>query len=340
MSRWNEVRDDRVHMTVNHPFSVARAVSFACAALLLCSRPLAGQTGYYNLDSGRPMRIEDAIPTELREIELQFLPLRGERVSDGTERFRLEPKIAYGLLPRTEVEVRVPLMDVRVPNSSESVGVASIAIGALHAFDVETGMIPAFAVAAELVAPAGSLSAPIGSYSVKGLLTKTLPFGRVHLNAGGGTWSARVPTSSSTAGTLCGNAPGVPPCMIPDVPCNVAPTTNSGMSPSYFCAPAAATEAAAVSGGPPSSGAHWTAGIAFDHTLPMISTLFAADLVVDRFARLYPLDDWTAELGVRHQLTPELIADAGVARRFAGTTQSTSVVLGISYAAPLRALFH
>jgi hypothetical protein len=128
--------------------------------------------------------------------------------------------------------------------------------------------------------------------------------------------------------------------MIPDVPCNVVPSSNAAVSPNYFCAPAVTAQAAAVPGAPPATGAHWTAGIAFDHTLPMISTLFAADLVVDRFARLYPLDDWTAELGVRHQLTPELIADGGVARRFAGTTQSTSIVIGISYSAPLRALFH
>jgi hypothetical protein len=96
---------------------------------------------------------------------------------------------------------------------------------------------------------------------------------------------------------------------------------------------AAATET------PRTTGAHWSAGLGIDRTLPMISTLFTADLVIDRFAGLYTRDDWTAEIGVRRQLTPELIADVGVGRRFAGVTQSTSVVLGVSYSGPLRALF-
>ena len=82
------------------------------------------------------------------------------------------------------------------------------------------------------------------------------------------------------------------------------------------------------------------AGVGFDHTLPLTSTLLAADLVIDRFAGLYSRDDWTAEIGGRRQLTPELIIDAGIARRFIGTTQSTSVLIGVSYSAPLRSLIH
>jgi hypothetical protein len=107
--------------------------------------------------------------------------------------------------------------------------------------------------------------------------------------------------------------------------------------PSFACAPSSATlPSPAV---PPTIGAHWMGGLAIDHTFPMVSTLLIADLAVDRYVGLYPLDDWTAELGVRHQLTPELMADFGLARRFAGTTQSTSVTLGVTYAAPLRALY-
>lgn len=316
----------------------------ACIALLFCVRALDAQTGYYDLDSGRPTRIEDAVPTELREIELQFLPLRLERVGDGTQRYRLEPKVAYGVLPRTEVEVRAPLMDVRSPGRAETVGLASVAVGALYALNVETGAMPALALAGEMVIPAGSLAARTGSYSLKGLLTKTLPFARLQLNIAGGTWSVAPPSSAPDVGTgtVCGNAPGVPPCLIPDVPCDVVPAALDAPRDAarFSCAASVAANAASASGTPRTTGAHWTAGVGIDHTFPMISTLIAADLAVDRFAGLYPLDDWTAELGVRHQLTPELMADVGVARRFAGTTQSTSAILGVSYAAPLRRLFH
>jgi hypothetical protein len=320
---------------------ILRGTPVAIAFAIGPARRLTAQTGYYNLDSGRPTRVEDAMPTALQEIELQFLPLRVERLGDGTERLRFEPKIAYGILPRTEIEARMPLMDVRVPHSAEATGIASAALGALHAFNSETGSVPALAVAAEWVLPVGSLSAAVGSYSVKGLATKTLPFGRLHVNVGGGTWSARIPgASSSTAGTLCGNAPGVPPCLIPDVPCDLVPGALApNGSTAFSCAPAAGA-AIVASGAPRTTGPHWTAGLGVDRTLPMISTLLTADLVVDRFAGLYTRDDWTAEIGVRRQLTPELIADVGAGRRFAGTTQSTSVVFGISYSAPLRALVH
>lgn len=327
------------------PAAVLRVLSprLVCIVLLPTARALPAQTGYYNLDAGRPTRVEDAIPTDLREIELQFLPLRVERVGDGTERIRFEPKVAYGIFSRTEIEVRAPIMDQRASSTPETIGLASIGVGALHALNTETSGLPALALAGEMVLPAGSLSAPTGSYSLKALMTKTLPFARLQLNVGGGTWSARVSPALGSTGTLCGNAPGVPPCLIPDVPCDVvaAPLELPHNGPAFSCAGVAPTlTTTAAAGAQRSTGAHWTAGLGIDHTLPMISTLITADIVVDRFVGLYPLDDWTAEAGVRRQLTPELILDAGLSRRFVGTTQSTSVVLGLGYGAPVRALFH
>ena len=302
---------------------------------LFCARAACGQTSYYNLDSGRPTRVEDAIATTLGELEIQVLPLRGEWVSDGTQRIRVEPKLSYGVLPLTEIELRVPFVTSRSPGSAETAGIASAGVSALHAFNVETRW-PALAVAAEVVLPVGSLSAKTASYSVKGLATKTFRFARLELNAGGGTWSIRPPTAAATGGggTLCGNAPGVPPCLIPDVPCNVVP---SGLSsgPSFACMPAAAPVAIAAAATPASSGAHWMAGLGVDHTFPLVSTLIIADIVVDRFVGLYPLDDWTAEIGLRKQFAPQLVVDLGFGRHFAGTTQGTSVTVGMSYSTPL-----
>lgn len=53
------------------------------------------------------------------------------------------------------------------------------------------------AVAGELVLPVSTLSAPTGSYSLKALATRTFRFGRVELNAGGGTWSILLPPPSA-----------------------------------------------------------------------------------------------------------------------------------------------
>src|SRR5205814_1038887 len=111
----------------------------------VAARPAAGQSSYYNLDSGRPARIEDALPTA---------------------RFRVEPKLSYGILPMTEIELRVPVLYVRAAGSAPTTGIASTGIGALHAFNVETQW-PALALAAEAVLSVGPLSAPTGSYSAK-----------------------------------------------------------------------------------------------------------------------------------------------------------------------------
>ena len=272
----------------------------------------------------------------LGELEIQLLPLRGEWVGDGTQRIASSRKCRTACCRLTEIELRVPFVTSRSPGSAETAGIASAGVGALHAFNVETRW-PALAVATELVLPVGSMSATTASYSVKGLLTKTFRFARLELNAGGGTWSIRPPTSPVTGGggTLCGNAPGVPPCLIPDVPCNVVP---SGLStgPSFACMPSAAPAAIAAATTPATTGAHWTAALGVDHTFPLVSTLVIADIVVDRFAGLYPLDDWTAEIGLRKQFAPQVVVDLGLGRHFAGTTQGTSATVGMSYSTPLR----
>ena len=311
----------------------ARRRSGAVLLAMVCTRAARAQTGYYNLDSGRPTRVEDAISTPRGELEVQVLPIRLESLGDGTQRFRVEPKVAYGILPLTEIELRVPLLYTRSPNASPTTGIASAGVGALHAFNAETSW-PALALAAEAVLPVGSMSATTVSYSVKGLLTKTLPFARFHLNAGGGTWSIRPPPAPTFGGTLCGNAPGVPPCLIPDVPCSVAPMSVTE-GPSFACMPAASVGTTSAAGSSPTSGAHWTASLGIDHTFPLASALVIADIVVDRYDGLYLLDDWTTELGFRSQVAPQLVFDVGLARRFAGSTQSTSFTVGATYSLPL-----
>ena len=307
-------------------------IQLSFLGLLLAGGTASAQTGYYNLDSGRPTRIEDALPTPRGELEAQFLPLRAEWVSDGTARQRVEPKIAYGVLPMTEIEVRVPLVRSQTPGSAATVGIASAAVSALHAFNVETRW-PALALTGEVVLPVGSLSAPTTSYSIKGLLTKTLPFARIEVNAGGGTWSIRLPPPGPVATpNQCGD-PGQPPCLPPDVPCSVGPANAGGLS--LTCAPSTVTTLSSASAPTQrGSGPHWMAALGFDHTFPLVSTLIIADVVVDRFEGLYALNDWTAEIGMRKQLTPQVVADVGFSRRFAGTTQATWATLGLSYSLP------
>jgi hypothetical protein len=89
-------------------------------ALTAAPRALVAQTEYYDLDAGRPTRVEDASPTERSELEIQLAPVRLEWVDGGMQRWRMEPKLSYGVLPFTEIELRAPL--VAAPEGGQQIG--------------------------------------------------------------------------------------------------------------------------------------------------------------------------------------------------------------------------
>jgi hypothetical protein len=139
------------------------------------------QTDYYNTDRGRPVQIEDAYPTERYAFELKLAPVRLERASGGVYRWEVEPEVAYGILPRTQLEVGVPIAYAEVGSERRS-GLAGIDLSVLHNLNVETRTLPALGVRADLRAPVGNL-APENTYgSVTALATRTLRALRVHLN--------------------------------------------------------------------------------------------------------------------------------------------------------------
>jgi hypothetical protein len=82
----------------------ARAAS-ALLLLLLAAAPLAAQKDYYKLDRNRPTTITGAYTTERYAIEAKLAPLRLERERGGVYHWGFDPEIAYGILPRTSIEV-------------------------------------------------------------------------------------------------------------------------------------------------------------------------------------------------------------------------------------------
>jgi hypothetical protein len=323
--------------------SLSALLGALCA---LVATSMQAQRDYFNLDAGRPTRVEDAVPTERHELEMQFASLRAERFADGSTRWRYDPKVAYGILPFTELELRAPLLLVSPPSPApRTIGFASVAVGALHAFNLETADLPALALAGEVVLPAGSLAAPGTAFSVKALVSKTLPLVRVHVNAAAGTWSA-WPAPPPPSGASCGTGQaGVPPCAYPafppDAPCNVMPSAEvSAQSASASCAPTAASTGGRLRAvtSAQNHGTRWTVAAGLDHALPLQSTLVVADIIAERFIGLYDPVDWTAEIGVRHQLTPQLVADVGIGWHFAGAIQSTTLSLGLGYGIPARVI--
>jgi len=168
---------------MQHRTSSLLRAGVAVTAMLAAgiATPLAAQTDYYNTDAGRPIRIEDAYPIERRAFELQAAPLRLERNRGGQYRWGIEPEFAYGIFPRTQVEVGVPLAWIDAGLGARTTGVAGIDIGILHNLNVET-RLPALAIAADVLLPVGNLGPDKAYPSLKGIATKTFSWARFHVN--------------------------------------------------------------------------------------------------------------------------------------------------------------
>ncbi|MGZ8471578.1 MAG: hypothetical protein ACXW61_17230 [Gemmatirosa sp.] len=145
------------------------------------AQPLAAQTDYYNTDAGRPITIEDAYPVERRAVELQLAPLRLERARGGVYHWGVEPEIAIGVLPRTQLEVGLPLAVVEGAGGRQHAGLAGVELSVLHNLNVET-TIPALAIVGDVLVPAGRLGPDRAYPSLKGIATKTFPWARFHVN--------------------------------------------------------------------------------------------------------------------------------------------------------------
>jgi hypothetical protein len=154
----------------------------ALVALAFAPRAQA-QTDYYNTDAGRPVRIEDAYPTERYAFELQIAPVRVERIGGGGYVWGIEPEIGYGILPRTHLEIGVPLVALDVPGTPNRSGAAGVELSMLHNLNAETAGLPAFGIAAEVVLPTGPFGPERVIPSVTGLVTRTFSLLRAHVNA-------------------------------------------------------------------------------------------------------------------------------------------------------------
>jgi hypothetical protein len=166
-------------------FVVRSSVIAGLILAALPAQPAHAQTDYFNTDSGRPLTVEDAYPTERFGLELQVAPLKVERGRGGVYRWTAEPEASYGILPRTHVEIGLPVTYTDARASKP--GVAGVELAVLHNLNTETSL-PAFAFAADVVFPVGSHSPDQPRVSIKGIATKSFSFARFHVN--GQAWIA------------------------------------------------------------------------------------------------------------------------------------------------------
>ena len=308
-------------------------MALACAAV--AGAPARAQTGYYNLDAGRPGRVEDALPAHRYELEVQFPSVRLERLANGSHRWRVEPKVVYGVAPFSELELRAPFIVVDSPEPGVPLrsGLGGVALGVMHAFGAERIAWPAVAIGAEWVAPAGALAAPVGSYAVKAIATKTLPMVRTHLNVAYGTYSSRVNACALPRPINVPPPAGCAPGAVPfDPPCDVVPAAGAAAHAVARCAAPVAVRVEAPEFDPARGvGMRWMAGLGADRVFPLASVLVTSDVVAERFAGLFARTDVSADVGVRWQWSPVVVLDAGVTRHFVGLLRANALTVGATY---------
>lgn len=176
--------------------AIARRFSFWFAFGTALPVASVAQTDYYNTDRNRPIRIEDAYPTERYSFDAHLAPIRLERSAGGVYTWGVDPEIAYGILPRTQLEVGMPLV-YSDAGTSRQFGVAGLDVSLLHNLNVETGGIPAIGIRASVLAPVGSLAPDRAYPSLQGMLTRTYRWARFHINAQ--YTFGKAPESSETA---------------------------------------------------------------------------------------------------------------------------------------------
>jgi hypothetical protein len=149
---------------------------------LFAAVPAAAQTDYYNTDRNRPIRIEDAYATERYSFDAHLAPIRLERSAGGAYTWGVDPEIAYGVLPRTQLEIGLPVSFIDLGAAGQHTGLAGLDVSVLHNLNVETSSLPALAVRATVLAPVGSLAPDRAYPSLQGMLTRTFRWARFHVN--------------------------------------------------------------------------------------------------------------------------------------------------------------
>jgi len=300
--------------------------NFAIAALLFCvgSSIVGAQIDYRNIDSGRPVRIGDATPTELKSLELSLATARFDKLSLGRYRLQLEPRIAYGIFPRTEFSMRAPVYFYE-RSLSPRAGVGGLGLGGEHQLNIESLSFPSVAIAGELFVPMGP-AALRNSYSIKGLATRTLPAVRLHVNASYGTFSFRRPPAGERI---------IPPIHGPCV-FQTPGDAFGGVRALCSTAPAAPVAIGAAELGPIVTRGQWIAGLAVDKSLPLRSMLLIADVFAQKYEGIGRPVDWTAEIGGRTQLNRGIVVDGAIGRLFTGESKAWFLNVGTTLSRPLH----
>lgn len=156
------------------------AIAGCAVFVFFAAGSVGAQAPYANTSELRPLASEDALSVDRYALEAYLSPVSLER-ADGFSGWSANPGLAYGLLPRTQVEVAMPF-GKRDEGGAKSSGLLGVDLSALYAFNRESGSLPALAVRAGVLIPVGGIGPRNGHQSLKGIATRTFGWGRLHFN--------------------------------------------------------------------------------------------------------------------------------------------------------------
>lgn len=265
----------------------AIAGQFLLAAFLVTvARDAGAQTWTYsNTDAGRPVRVEDASALPRYVLDAYLAPALLVNGDAGNTQWSLRPGLTYGLVPRTQIELSVPLGSGM---RDDGIGVAGVQLAAQYGLNIETRTLPAVAFEAGMLAPIGAAGVANAHPSLKALVTRTHDWGRIHFNAE--TMFGDEPIDSVRSGA------------------NVASLSR------------------------------WTTGAAVDRSFARKAILATVEIVARQ-----PLDsaqtvEWQLGAGLRYQLTPTILLEAGASGAVSGAARPLLVSAGLSRTMAINAL--
>lgn len=162
------------------PVHLHQCIAMAAGVACLLTPSLAGaQADVYNTDAGRPVRTEDAYAIDRYLLDLYLAPVSVASGQDRGERWRVEPGATLGLVPRTQLEVSLP-----VAYRDGTIGIAGLDVNALYNLNAETSSWPALGVRGGVLMSAGQFGPERAYPSLKAIATRTFDWARMHVNAG------------------------------------------------------------------------------------------------------------------------------------------------------------
>ena len=156
----------------------------ATAMVVLSGASADAQVTYRNTDIGRPVRIEDAVAFARYALDLYLSPI-ALTWRDGEQGLGVTPGATYGLMSRTQIDLRIPVSMMSAGDSADTgeIGVAGVYFGVLRNLKTEGAVVPALAVRGSILLPVGHAGPASAHPALTALATRTVAGTRVHFNA-------------------------------------------------------------------------------------------------------------------------------------------------------------